>query len=112
MAKRIIAALLAVAMLLALAACGGDGGSSSSQESSAASQGGESSESSQTSDGESSAASASGDLKEPELVTLDIVTMASGKEESGIAEVEEAMNAILEEKFNINVKLTFLPFGS
>ncbi len=112
MVKRIIAALLAVAMLLALAACGGDGGSSSSQESSSASQGGESSESSQATDGESSAASASGDLKEPELVTLDIVTMASGKEESGIAEVEEAMNAILEEKFNINVKLTFLPFGS
>ena len=52
------------------------------------------------------------DLKEPELVTLDIVTMASGKEESGVAEVEEAMNAILEEQFNINVNLTFLPFGS
>ncbi len=45
-------------------------------------------------------------------MTLDIVTMASGKEESGIAQVEEAMNAILEEKFNVNVKLTFLPFGS
>ena len=38
--------------------------------------------------------------------------MASGKEESGVAEVEEAMNAILEEQFNINVNLTFLPFGS
>ena len=52
------------------------------------------------------------DLREPELVTLDIVTMASGKEESGITEVEEAMNALLEEQFNVNVNLAFIPFGS
>ena len=88
-------------LALSLAACAGDSGASSNGSDSAAS-------------GESSTGSDSGeaDLKEPELVTLDVVTMASGKEESGVAEVEEAMNAILEEQFNINVNLTFLPFGS
>ena len=101
MAKRILAALLAAVLALSLAACAGDSGASSNGSDSAAS-------------GESSTGSDSGeaDLKEPELVTLDVVTMASGKEESGVAEVEEAMNAILEEQFNINVNLTFLPFGS
>lgn len=102
MAKRILATLLAAALTLSLAACGN--GTSGSGSSSAAS-GKESSESTSSAAGEA-------DLKEPELVTLDIVTMASGKEESGIAEVEEAMNAILGEKYNINVNLTFLPFGS
>ena len=38
--------------------------------------------------------------------------MSSGKEESGIAQVEEAMDKILEEKFNVNVKLSFLPYSS
>lgn len=38
--------------------------------------------------------------------------MASGKEDSGVTQVEEAMNEILEEQFNVNVNLTFLPFGS
>lgn len=102
MAKRILAALMAAALTLSLAACSGGGESSSSQSSTAA--GGESSTGSDSSE--------ETDLREPELVTLDIVTMASGKEDSGITQVEEAMNAILEEKFNVNVNLTFLPFGS
>ena len=38
--------------------------------------------------------------------------MSGGKEESGIAQVEEAMDKILEEKFNVNVKLSFLPYSS
>lgn len=106
MAKRILAVLLAAALTLSLAACSGGTGNSSTGSTSSAS---ESSESSESSADESSEEV---DLREPELVTLDIVTMASGKEESGIAQVEEAMNAILEEQFNVNVNLTFLPFGS
>lgn len=106
MAKRILAIVMALAMVMSLAACGGDSADSSDANvSSAASTGSEVSTGSTSSEEEV-------DLREPELVTLDIVTMASGKEESGIAEVEEAMNAILEEKFNVNVKLTFLPYGS
>ncbi len=103
---------MAALLVLCLAACGGDGAgstpaSSGKTESSTADEGGSESESS------SEAVSTAGeDLRESELVTLDIVTMASGKEESGIAQVEEEMNKILEEKFNVNVNLTFLPFGS
>lgn len=107
MAKRILAVLLAAVLTLSLAACGGNGATSSTTSESSAS---ETSESGESSTEESGAAEE--DLREPELVTLDIVTMASGKEESGVAQVEEAMNAILEEKFNVNVNLTFLPFGS
>ena len=107
MAKRILAVLLAAVLTLSLAACGGNSATSSTTSESSAS---ETSESGESSTEESGAAEE--DLREPELVTLDIVTMASGKEESGVAQVEEAMNAILEEKFNVNVNLTFLPFGS
>lgn len=107
MAKRILAALLAVMLVLSLVACGSDSTTSSeSTESSATTE--ESSESSESSE----EATEEVDLREPELVTLDIVTMASGKEESGITEVEEAMNALLEEQFNVNVNLSFIPFGS
>ena len=103
MAKRILAAVLAAVMALSLAACGNSESSSTAGSSSAA--GGYSAGSSATSTGTE-------DLREPELVTLDVVTMASGKEESGVAQVEEAMNKILEEKFNVNVNLTFYPFGT
>lgn len=107
MAKRIISIVMALAMVMSLAACGGSTNTSSTDAnvSSAASTGSEVSSTGTSSEEEV-------DLREPELVTLDIVTMASGKEESGIAQVEEAMNAILEEKYNINVKLTFMPYGS
>ena len=105
MAKRILAALLAVMMILSLVACSNSTAETSSEatESSAA----------ESTEGESSTEETEEvDLREPELVTLDIVTMASGKEESGITEVEEAMNEILEERYNINVNLSFIPFGS
>lgn len=98
MAKRIMAALLAVLLVLSLAACGSSANSGNTEDSSA--------------ENVENTANGEDDLREPELVTLDIVTMASGKEESGIAEVEEAMNAILEERYNVNVNLTFIPFGS
>ena len=82
MAKRIMAVLLAVLLVLSLAACGSSANSGNTEDSSA--------------ENVENTANAEDDLREPELVTLDIVTMASGREESGIAEVEEAMNAILE----------------
>ena len=114
MAKRIVSLLLAALLVMSLAACGGEGSSpaaSGGAESPAASDAQES----KAEDGSASSAAAEStgeDLREPELVTLDLVTMASGKEDSGVAQVEEAMNAILEEKFNVNVNLTFYPFGS
>ncbi len=102
MAKRILAMLLVAVLALSLAAC--SGGTDTSESVSDSTTSGDTSTGSEDS-GEV-------DLREPELVTLDIVTMASGKEESGITQVEEAMNELLEEQFNVNVNLTFLPFGS
>ena len=107
--------LLAALLVMSLAACGGDSGSSSAASgstASTASQAEESKADESKADEDSSAGETGEDLREPELVTLDIVTMASGKEESGIAQVEEAMNAILEERYNVNVNLAFYPFGS
>ena len=100
MAKRILAVLLAAVLTLSLAACSGNTETSGTGSDSSAA-----GESGTEGTGET-------DLREPELVTLDIVTMASGKEDSGVTQVEEAMNEILEEQFNVNVNLTFLPFGS
>ena len=109
MAKRLVAMLMAAALTLSLAACGNGGSSSSTADSSTSS---ESSASDSAAADSSDASSEAEDLKESELVTLNIVTMSSGKEESGIAQVEEAMDKILEEKFNVNVKLSFLPYSS
>ena len=109
MAKRLVAMLMAAALTLSLAACGNGGSSGSTADSSTSS---ESSASDSAAADSSDASSEAEDLKESELVTLNIVTMAGGKEESGIAQVEEAMDKILEEKFNVNVKLSFLPFSS
>ena len=100
MAKRILAVRLAAVLPLSLAACSGNTETSGTGSDSSAA-----GESGTEGTGET-------DLREPELVTLDIVTMASGKEDSGVTQVEEAMNEILEEQFNVNVNLTFLPFGS
>lgn len=51
------------------------------------------------------------DLREPELVTLDVIMMASaGKDGSG--EVVDAINAYLEEKLNIRINLTFISYGN
>ena len=109
MAKRLVAMLMAAALTLSLAACGNGGSSSSTADSSTSS---ESSASDSAAADSSDASSEAEDLKESELVTLNIVTMSGGKEESGIAQVEEAMDKILEEKFNVNVKLSFLPYSS
>ncbi|MGI5857430.1 MAG: ABC transporter substrate-binding protein [Candidatus Merdivicinus sp.] len=103
MVKRILAVLFAALLTASLTACGGNDTSGKTSEPSA-SNGAES--------GAEESGAANADLREPELVTLDIITMASGKEESGVAQVEEAMNKILEEKLNVNVNLTFFPFGS
>lgn len=109
MAKRLVAMLMAAALTLSLAACGNGGSSSSTADSSTSS---ESSASDSAAADSSDASSEAEDLKESELVTLNIVTMSGGKEEPGIAQVEEAMDKILEEKFNVNVKLSFLPYSS
>lgn len=51
------------------------------------------------------------DLREEELITLDVVMMASaGKDGSG--DVVDAINAYLEEKLNININLTFISYGN
>ena len=51
------------------------------------------------------------DLREKELVTLDVIMMASaGKDGSG--DVVDAINAYLEEKLNININLTFISYGN
>ena len=106
MNKRILTGILAASLALSVfTSCGNSDNQSSTGADSTASTG-----SSQTAEGGESTAES--DLREKELVTLDVVTMASGKEESGIAMVQDAMNALLEEKLNCNVTLTFIPFGN
>lgn len=57
------------------------------------------------------AALADDDLREPKLVTLEVVMMASaGKDGTGA--VTDAINAYLEEKLNINVNITFISYGN
>lgn len=51
------------------------------------------------------------DLREKELVTLDVVMMASAGKE-GADEVVEAVNKILEEKLNVHINLTFISYGN
>lgn len=51
------------------------------------------------------------DLREKELVTLDVVMMASAGKE-GAQEVVDAVNKILEEKLNVNINLTFISYGN
>ena len=94
MKKRLFAALLCAAMSVSLMASCGNGGSSSSSSSTG------------------SNASSENDLRESQLVTLDVVTMSSGKNEPDIGMVEDAMNKILEEKFNCNVNLTFISYAN
>ena len=106
MNKRILTGILAASLALSVfTSCGNSDNQSSTGADSTASTG-----SSQTAEGGESTAES--DLREKELVTLDVVTMASGKEESGIAMVQDAMNELLEEKLNCNVTLTFIPFGN
>ncbi len=98
----VLCAMLAVSMF---ASCGSDTSSSSASVA-------DNTASTEASSESSSENTAEEDLREPELVTLDVVTMASGKTEEGTEEVENAMNAILGEKLNCNVNLTFIGFGN
>ena len=77
MAKRLVAMLMAAALTLSLAACGNGGSSSSTADSSTSS---ESSASDSAAADSSDASSEAEDLKESELVTLNIVTMSGGKD--------------------------------
>ena len=105
MKKRTFAALFcAMLAVTMMASCGGNDtttDSSSSTDSSSASTG-----------SEEGTASSESDLREEELVTLDVVTMSSGKNEPDITDVENAMNEILEEKLNCNVDLTFISYAN
>lgn len=51
------------------------------------------------------------DLREKELITLDVVTMASGGKEVD-PRVVDAINEYLEEKLNIHINLTLIPYAN
>ena len=106
MKKRTLALILsALTAATVFASCSdSSGGSSAASESSTSG-----SETAGTETGETSGDS---DLREEELVTLDIVCMSSGKNEPDITDVENAMNEILEEKLNCNVDLTFIAYAN
>ena len=108
MKKRTLASLLCAMMAVSVLASCGNSSSSSSEASSST----DSTASTAESTDGSEENTAEEDLREPELVTLDVVTMSSGKNEPDITEVEEAMNAILEDKFNCNVNLTFIGYAN
>ena len=105
----VLCAMLAVSML---ASCGSSSSSSSSTADSSASTTESADASESESDADSEEAAADEDLRESELVTLDVVTMSSGKNEPDISEVASAMNEILEPKFNVNVNLTFISYAN
>ena len=106
MKKRTLALILsALTAATVFASCSdSSGGSSAASDSSASG-----SETAGTETGETSGDS---DLREEELVTLDVVCMSSGKNEPDITDVENAMNEILEEKLNCNVDLTFIAYAN
>ena len=84
MKKRLFASLICAMLSVSLmASCGNNGSSSSNSGSSTTG---------------SNSGSSDNDLRESELVTLDVVTMSSGKNEPDITMVEDEMNKILEEK--------------
>lgn len=97
--KKLLTLLLALALTMSFVACSTPSSSDSSSDSSS---------NSSSDEGENE----SDDLKEEELVVLDLVTMASSKESDDVELVEAAMNEILEEKFNINVNLTFIAYAT
>ena len=86
MKKRTLASLLCAMMAVSVLASCGNSSSSSSEASSSA----DSTASTAESTDGSEESTAEEDLREPELVTLDVVTMSSGKNEPDITEVEEA----------------------
>ena len=99
--RALLMGFLTLAVSVLAAACGGSGGETTTAGSTEPGQ--------TTIEGSSNTED---DLKEPSLVTLDVVTMSSGKNEPDISNVAAEMNKILEERFNINVDLTFIPFGN
>lgn len=105
MKKRALALVLTTAMAAGTVLTGCSGSSASGK--TAATDG----MTTETSEGESASA-AETDLREKELVTLDMVMMGSGKNEPDVSQVTDKINVILEEKFNCHVKLTFLPYAS
>ena len=106
MKKRTLALILsALTAATVFASC-----SDSSDGSSAASE--SSASGSETAGTETGETSGDSDLREEELVTLDVVCMSSGKNEPDITDVENAMNEILEEKLNCNVDLTFIAYAN
>lgn len=110
MVKRIAAVLLAVMLIVSAAACTGD--STNSSANTGSSDAGASTPASSDAGSADESTPEAGDLREENLVTLDVVTMASGKEPADTEQVAAEMNKILEEKFNVNVNLTFLPFAT
>lgn len=112
MKKKALALTLAAVMSIGLlAGCGSSADGSDSTEAAASVEASEEgSEGASEEGGEST--SGESDLRESELVTLDLVMMSSGKEEPDITLVEDAMNEILEEKYNINVNLTFIAYAN
>lgn len=107
MKKKSLALALTAMMTVstALSGCGSKASSSDSQTTAAAAAAG-------TTVAEGTTAAAESDLKEKELVTLDVVMMGSGKNEPDITTVENAMNEILEEKLNCHVDLTFIGYAN
>lgn len=104
MKKRTFAALFcAMLAVTMMASCGDDNTSSNNSASNSSASTGETT---------GSADSSESDLREDELVTLDVVTMSSGKNEPDITDVENAMNEILGEKYNCNVDLTFISYAN
>jgi len=111
MVKRITAVLLALMLVVSMAAC--DNGSAENSNANAESSSADSSTPAGSgTSGTDESKPQTGDLREENLITLDVVTMASGKEQADTELVADAMNEILEDKFNVNVNLTFLPFAT
>lgn len=108
MKKQVFAAILAIMATLSFAACGSGNAGAGSLPLSNAGAGA----SSASQPAEASGGTEETDLRERDLVTLDVVTMASGKEQADIDLVHAEMNRILEEKFNCNVRLAFLSFAT
>ena len=109
MKKRTLALILtALTAATVFASCGDSGESTPASDTTSGSETASTDETAGDEGGET----AESDLREEELVTLDVVCMSSGKNEPDITDVENAMNAILEEKLNCNVDLTFIAYAN
>lgn len=96
--KRLLSCLLLIAMCGSLlAACG----SSSNKGANA---------NGESNTGSSENATNSGDLREKELVKLDVVMMTTNKDDKDM--VVEEINKITREKLNVEVNMTFISYGN